>query len=254
MPGLLPVYYQINNKIKDWIMSKEYGLGEQIPSETELAKIFNVTRVTVRQAIALLIEEGLLHRKRGAGTFVTTDSKLIGKFGLDFTGFMDGLFYQVSKSKTKSVVIESIKTPRIVKEKLRIEDETVVRIKRVRMLNGSIFAYTVNYLPEKIGCKIKEKSLYEKPLLKILEVDLGIDFDEAFQTIEASFSDQETSEKLEVPSGSPILFVERIMYDSSKNPFELVQTSYRGNSYKYVVRLKMDKANKKARWIRSEKV
>lgn len=89
--------------------------------------------------------------------------------------------------------------------------------------------------------------------MKILEVDLGIEFDEAFQTIEASFSDKEVSNKLEIPSGSPILFVERIMYDNKKNPFELVQTSYPGNIYKYIVRLKLDKVNKNARWIRIDK-
>jgi len=253
MQPSLPIYYQIKNKILDWILSKEYGLGEQIPSETELAKTFNVTRMTVRQAVALLIQEGLLIRKRGAGTFVTSDAKLLGRFSLDFTGVMDELFYQASKSKTKSVKIEKIKTPAIVKEKLKTDAENVVRIARVRMLNGHVFAYTINYLPEHIGLKIDEKSLFEKPLLKIMEIDLDIEFDEAFQTIEASFSDQEVSEKLEIPNGSPILFVERIMYTRKKFPVELVQTSYRGDIYKYVVRLKLDKANKNNRWIHFDK-
>jgi GntR family transcriptional regulator len=140
-----------------------------------------------------------------------------------------------------------------VKEKLNTDSENVVRIARVRMLHGHIFAYTINYLPEYIGLKIDEKSLYEKPLLKILEIDLDIEFDEAFQTIEASFSDQEVSEKLGIPNGSPILFVERIMYDRKKIPVELVQTSYRGDVYKYVVRLKLDKASKANRWVHFDK-
>jgi len=252
MPPSLPIYQQIRNKIQDWIVSKEYGLGEQIPSETELAKTFSVTRMTVRQAISLLIQEGLLNRKRGAGTFVTTDPKLISKFSLDFTGFMDELFYQASKSKTLSAKIEVIKTPNIVKEKLKTDDDEIVKIERVRTMNGQIFAYTINYLPKKIGLKIDEKILFDKPLLKILEIDLGIEFDEAFQTIQASFSDQYVSEKLETPSGSPILLVERIMYDKKKKPFELVQTSYRGDVYKYVVRLKLDKVSKNQRWVQYE--
>lgn len=253
MAQLLPIYHQIRNKIQEWIVSKEYGLGEQIPSETELAKMFNVTRMTVRQAISLLIQEGLLYRKRGAGTFVTTDPKLVGRLGLDFTGFMDELFYQVSKSKTINVKIERIKTPKIVKEKLQTEEEEIFKIERVRTLNGRVFAFTVNYLPISIGSRLDEKMLLEKPLLKILEVDLGIEFDEAFQTIEASFSDPYVSERLEVSSGSPILFVERIMYDKKKHPFELVQTSYRGDVYKYVVRLKLDNVSNKKRWIQYEK-
>lgn len=252
MSASLPVYQQIKKKIQDWIVTKVYNLGEQIPSETELAKTFNVTRITVRQAIALLVQEGLLTRQRGSGTFVTNDAKLIGRFGLDFTGIMDGLFYEVSRSKTKSARIEVVQTPNIVKEKLNTEDGEVVKIDRVRTLNGQIFAYTINYIPKKIGLLIEEKALYEKPLLKILEVDLGIEFDEAFQTIEASFSDQIVSEKLEIPNGSPILLVERIMYDKQKKPVELVQTSYRGDIYKYVVRLKLDKVDKDMRWVQYE--
>lgn len=249
MTSLLPIYYQIKNKIQEWIVSKEYSPGEKIPSENELAKIFNVSRLTVRQAISLLIQEKLLYRKRGEGTFVTTDSKLIDSFGLAFSGFMDDLFYQVSKSKTKTVKMDKIKATRNILEKLQIDDEYVVRIQRVRLLNNVLFAYTVNYLPESIGKNIEEKTLYEKPLLKILEVDMGFEFEEAFQTIEASFSDQEVSAKLEIPSGSPILYVERIMYDKKNKPIEFVQTSYRGDIYKYVVRMKLDKGDKERRWV-----
>jgi GntR family transcriptional regulator len=89
----------------------------------------------------------------------------------------------------------------------------------------------------------------KKPLLKILEQDIGIEFEEALQTIEASFADQETAAQLEIATGSPILFVERIMYAKNKKPIELVQTSYRGDQYKYVVRLKSDKSTKGRRWI-----
>jgi GntR family transcriptional regulator len=78
---------------------------------------------------------------------------------------------------------------------------------------------------------------------------LGIQFTEAFQTIEASFSDREVSEKLGIQSGSPILFVERIMYTKKEKPVELVQTSYRGDLYKYIVRLKNVKGNKGTVWI-----
>lgn len=249
MSSLLPVYYQIKNKIQEWIVSKEYLPGEKLPSENELAKIFKVSRLTVRQAISVLDQEKLVFRKRGEGTFVTNDSKLIDSFGLAFSGFMDDLFYQVSKSKTKSVEIERVKATKSIQTKLEIDDEYVYRVQRVRLLNNLLFAFTVNYLPELIGSKISKEMLMKEPMLKILEVDLGYEFDEAFQTIEASFSDQDVSDKLEIPSGSPILFVERIMYDKKSKPIEFVQTSYRGDIYKYVVRMKVDKADKEKGWV-----
>ena len=89
----------------------------------------------------------------------------------------------------------------------------------------------------------------KKPLLQIMEQDIGISFTEAFQTIEASFADQEVAEKLSVSPGSPILFVERIMYTKRRKPVELVQSSYRGDLYKYIVRLKTVRRKKGSVWV-----
>lgn len=250
MSAGLPIYYQIKNKIKDWIVNKEYCPGDKIPTENELAKIFNVTRVTVRQGIAPLVQEGLLKIKRGEGTFVTEDQNLINNLSIEIDGFLDSLFYQVSKSKTKWVEIKKVVATTSIKDKLKLNrDEEVICIKRERFINDKPFAYTINFLPIEIGARIQEKDLYEKPLLQILEQDLGIIFKGAFQTIEASFSDQESSGKLGIPTGSPILLVERIMYDKNNNPVELVRSSYRGDIYKYVMRLKIDKQKMGRYWI-----
>ena len=249
MSTLLPVYYQIKQTLKNWILNKEFNPGERIPTEFELADKFNVSRLTVRQAISQLVQEGFLVSKRGEGTFVTKNSDLISSFSLEFTGFMDDLFYQISKSETRSVKIAKVPVPRPVKDKLKLEedDKKVIQVKRVRFLEKKAFAYTVNYLPMEIGKKLSERELYKKPLMEILEKDFGIQFTEAFQTIQASFSDQEVSEKLEIASGSPILFVERIMYTKNSEPVELVQSSYRGDLYKYIVRLK--KTKEKDIWV-----
>ena len=179
------------------------------------------------------------------------NASLISGFSLEFSGFMDDLFYQVSKSKTKSVKMGKITVPKLIKEKLELEreDEEVVQIKRVRFKENKSFAYTVNYLPLEIGEKISAAELYRKPLLQIMEQDLGIQFTEAFQTIEASFASKEIAEQLRIPSGSPILFVERIVYTKKRRPIELVQTSYRGDLYKYIVRLRNVRRKEGSIWI-----
>jgi len=246
---LLPVYYQIKQTIKNWIINKDFNPGEKIPSENELADKFNVSRLTVRQSISHLVQEGFLVSKRGEGTFVTSNKNLINSFSLEFTGFMDDLFYQVSKSRTKSAKIARMIVPKLIREKLALDREEAIQIKRVRFLDDKPFAYTINYLPVEIGSKITEKDLCKRPLLQIIEQDLGIRFIEAFQTIQASFSDQEVSEKLGITSGSPILLVERIMYTKQRKPVELVQSSYRGDLYKYVVRLRNVKRRDKSVWI-----
>jgi GntR family transcriptional regulator len=153
MSSILPVYYQIKQSIKSWILNREFNPGEKIPSENELASKFSVSRLTVRQAISQLVQEGFLNSKRGEGTFVTNNENLINSFGLEFSGYMDDLFYQVSKVKAKSVEMEKIKASRLVREKLELDDEIeeVVQIRRVRLLRDKPFAYTINYLPMEIG-------------------------------------------------------------------------------------------------------
>jgi len=255
LANLLPIYYQVKQTIRNWIINREYNPGDKIPSENELADNFKVSRLTVRQAISQLIQEGFLVTKRGEGTFVTGDKKLINSFGLEFVGPLDGLFYQVSKPITKSAIIKKMAAPRLIKEKLELDkdDEEIVQIKRVRFLEKKPFSYTINFLPTRIGKAIEKRELYKKPLLQIIQQDLGIRLSEALQTIEASFSDQEVSEKLGVVSGSPILFTERIMYDQKRKPIVLSQSSYRGDSYQYIVRLKNIRGKEGSMWVHDTK-
>ena len=255
MNALLPLYYQIKQTIKGWIVNKEFKPGDKIPSENELAKRFKVNRLTVRQALSQLIQEGFLISKRGQGTFVVDNEDLYENLDLEFTGFIDDLFYQITKTKTMSVEIRKVTVNALIKEKLRLDDseESVIQIKRVRYKNSNSFAYTVNYLPLDIGTKITEEDLKKKPLLQIIEEDLNIQFTEAFQTIEASFADKEVSERLRVAQGSPILYVERVMYTGKHKPVEFVQTSYRGDLYKYIVRLKTVRRKHDSIWIHDYK-
>ena len=252
MTTVLPIYYQIKQTIKGWIVNKEFGPGNKIPSENELADRFNVSRLTVRQAISQLIQEGFLNSKRGEGTFVTSNEDLINSFSLETTGFMDELFStQLSKVTTKWATLSKMVAPKPVREKLQLEmgDEEVVQIKRVRLLRGRPFTYTINYLPVEIGARVNEKDLYRRRLVEILERDLKVEFTEAVQTIEASFADQEVAEKLEVASGSPILFVEKIMYSKQHKPIELFQSSYRGDLFKFIVRFNKVKRRNGSQWV-----
>lgn len=251
MNTLLPVYYQIKQILKNSIINGEYQPGDKIPSENELAEQFRVSRLTARQAILQLVQEGFLVTKRGTGTFVTEDQALISSFNLEFSGFMDELFSQIVQSRTKSVQMARITAPAPIKAKLELagDNPEVIQLKRVRFRKGRSFAYTVNYLPLELGLKISKDELLNKSLMQMMEQDFGIKFTEAFQTIEASFADQEVAEKLEVASGSPILYVERIMYEQKRKPVEVVQSSYRGDLYKYIVRLKNVRNKVRNVWV-----
>jgi GntR family transcriptional regulator len=252
---LMPIYYQIKQSIKAWIVNKEFNPGQKIPSENQLADRFHVNRMTVRRAIFQLIQEGFLVSRRGEGTFVTNDENMINKFGLEFTGFMDDLFYQVSRSKTKSVEFNIIKSSKLIANKLQLTEigQELLQIKRLRVLKNRPFGFTINYLPMDIGNKIRKEDLYQKPLLQILERDLGFQLTEALQTVESTFANQDVAKLLGIMEGSPILFVERIMYSNNMRPIELAQSSHPGDLYKYIIRLKNIKEKSGNVWVHLEK-
>lgn len=256
MNTVLPIYYQIKQTIKNWIINREYLPGEKIPSENELADQFHVSRLTLRQALSHLIQEGFLVSRRGEGTFVTEDVHLINRYNFEFRGLLDDFFFaQISEVKAKSVEIRKVAVPKLIREKLDlgIEEKEVIQVKRVRYLRDRLLTFSINYLPLELGQKIKEKDLYQRPMLQILEQDLGIIFSEAIQTIEASFADTEVAEKLNIPSGAPVLFIERIMYVKNKKPIEIFQSYYRGDMYKFIVRYKNVVGKSGSKWVHRSK-
>lgn len=247
MDAVLPIYFQIKQTVRGWIVNRQYNPGEKIPSEAELMAQFKVSRLTVRQAITQLVQEGLLVSRRGEGTFVSTDERLINSFNAELRGFLDNIFARNLNLETREVKVARMAAPKLVKQKLELDngDCDVIQIKRNRFHNGKNFNFAINYLPLAIGERIVESKLYKKPLSQILVGDLGVCFEESMQTIEASFADQEVAEALAIASGSPILYIERIVYNKEHKPVDLFQSSYPGDRCKLIVRFK----NVNSKWV-----
>jgi GntR family transcriptional regulator len=252
MDSVLPLYYQIKHVIKTWITNKEFGPGQKIPSEMELAEKFQVSRLTIRQAIAQLVQEGFLKRERGEGTFVTEDKNLINGYSFETSGLMDNVFFhQLSEIKVKHVEINRIVSTNWIREKLGLSDadREVIQIKRLRQLREGLPVFTINYFSVEIGSQITEEALYGKLITEILEKDLGIRFTEAVQTIEATFANSEVAEKIGVPSGAPLLSIERVMFGQKRTPVELFQSFCRGDLFKYIVRFKYVRGEFGRKWV-----
>jgi GntR family transcriptional regulator len=239
MNTIIPLYFQIKQTIKGWIINKEFTAGEKIPSENELIEIFGVSRLTIRQALSHLVQEGFLISKRGEGTFVTNKSDIANKYNVEFTGVMDDLFFQqLSRRIVKRASISAIKPSRYILDKLELDpnEKEIIQLKRVCYETNEPFTFIINYLPRELGSRITEEALYQKPLFKILEEEFGIYYAESVQTIEASFANSEVAESLMIPNGSPILYVERVMYDQTGRPVQFFQLSYRADMYRIIVR------------------
>jgi GntR family transcriptional regulator len=166
-------------------------------------------------------------------------------------GLINELLLPMMKAKTLTVEKSEIEPSPIIREKLELsqKDKLVVRIKRDRLIPEGFRAFTINHLPFDLGRRISEDVLFKKPLVKIMEDDLRINFIEAFQTIEVSFADEETASHLDILPGNPTLYTERIMYAEKGKPVEMVTTIYKADSYKCCFSLKKVKRKSAFDWI-----
>ena len=168
----IPLYVQLEQILKSQIMTGELLPEKRIPTEKELAEIYQVSSITARQAIMRLVQAGLLMRKQGKGTFVRKglkNAKNIMTFNVagDIKDVVpEGLISQ----KVAVLGIETVKSSSLVAEALEVaEQEDVTRVMRTRKDSNVIISYIKNYLPIDIGEKITKADLLTKPMLHVLK-------------------------------------------------------------------------------------
>ena len=243
----IPLYYQIETILRRKILSGEFHPRAPMPTEDALAQEFDVSRITIRQALGLLEKDGLVVRQRGKGTFVSEGVKAYESAKL--TGSMEDLILMGVQTSTKILDMSWIESPQSVKERLGLEDASqVLRIEKIRLVEKEPFSYVINYLPQKIGQKIKAEDLTLKPLLMVLEENLGIRPDEADQTIEATIADAHVAPLLDIRVGDPLLKVERTVFDVKSRPVECVFVLYRADKYFFNVKLKRTRSKNSIGW------
>ena len=243
----IPLYYQLDTILRKRIASDELARGDLLPSEEALAKEYNLSRITVRQALSSLESDGLIVRKRGKGTFVS--KKHTPLESPKFTGFIEDLISMGIRTKSKILNISMVEGPQTIQEHLELEAGTqLFRIEKIRLVEGSPFSYVLNYLPPDIGKKIKTDDLIAKPLLMILEDDMGIKVTEAVQSIEATIADTHVASLLGIRVGDPLLKGERTVFDVNHKPVEYVSVLYRADKYFYTVNLKRNRSDSSVGW------
>ena len=247
-PGV-PLYHQIQHLIRHRIHGGLYPPGTQIPSEHDLCRELNVSRVTLREALRELVRESLLVKVQGKGTFVSSNPpKRLAP--VRYTGFLEELQERVRKLRVTDVDIAQVPASSELKTTLQLSPATteVTLIKRLRHIDDEPFSYTQNYLPTEIGQRIRAKDLFSTPLLKILQQDLKIPILRARETIEAAPADPDTARRLGIPVLYPVMHMTRLMYTTGDRPFELVDIYYRADKYHYSVNMVRVKKGGRWRW------
>jgi GntR family transcriptional regulator len=251
----VPLYYQLENVLREKITSGTFIPGEQLPTESELIEQYGVSRITVRQALTTLAEEGLIERQQGRGTFVAQRKTRRRKFDdvTHLTGSLDELIEMGLDTPIKMLEFNRIEANKQEAELLQVKLGTpVYMLKRVRMHEGKPYSLIVNYLPLEIGEQLTEDELNSGTILRTIETKFGFYLHEAKQQIKAELADPYVANLLGVRVGSALLSIERTVYTDEGNPVEFVHGLYRSDIYGFSVHLKREsngknKASKKAK-------
>jgi GntR family transcriptional regulator len=202
--------------------------GDRLPPERELAERFEVSRMTLRQAISRLAQLGYVSRLQGVGTFVADPT--ISK-STELTGFSEDMAARGFRASSRLLKVTHVPAGAALGQELVLSPaEMVYHIERVRMADGIPMCLETTDSPANLAAGLDQQPL-EHSLYEILETTYGVKLFEADQIISPTVVDQEQADLLHVPVHSPALSVKRLGYDKKRRPIERAISIYRGDRY-----------------------
>lgn len=232
----VPLYTQIKEALRMRILDGTYKPHEQIPSESEMMKSFDVSRITVRQALGDLQKEGMIFKIHGKGAFVSKP-KAFQNIG-QLQGFGEAMARMGYETYSQLVSIKTLAAGRAVGAKLKVKErEQITELRRVRYLNREPISLDVTYVPKAIGDRLAKEDLAHRDIFLILENDYGLSLGQAEMQIEAMLADETLSRQLKIEEGSPVLRIERLTYTAAGQPLDYEHLFYRGDAFQYRLRI-----------------
>ncbi|MGQ9625703.1 MAG: GntR family transcriptional regulator [Anaerolineae bacterium] len=226
----LPFYYQLYEILRGNILRREWRPGDMLPPESELTQRFQVSRTTVRQVLDMLVNEGLIYRERGRGTFVahpTVEQALVR-----IVSFTEDMRQRGLKPSTKVLFSGLVPAPQDIAEKLQVEPgEELACLERLRLADGEPMSIEESHLIHRYCPGILKHDYATSPLRQVLENDHGIHLVRARQVIRAILAPRRLASLLSIQPRSALLYIERVSYSQQNIPVEFLRIYYRGDRY-----------------------
>lgn len=234
--GDAPLYRQLAARVQQELESGRYAANAPLPAERELAATFNVSRDTVRKAIRLLEEQGVVYSDHGRGTFAAPES--VRQMSRFLDSFTDDALKRGGVPGQRILRLESVVADLALASLLQIDAGAVLqRLQRLRLLNGEPVGLQDSWLHLPDGAAITRRTLEAKgSLYRLLIEDIGVRPSECLESLSAVAAGAEDSALLGVAAGSPLLACERVTLSDRRQPIEYCQMRY-VPSYRYKTRI-----------------
>lgn len=232
----VPLHIQAEELLRKLIKQSQYRKGKNLPNEIELAKMLNISRGTLRQAINKLVFEGLLVRKKGFGTKV---NNIVSSKALSWLSFSQEMAVRGIAIKNFELNLSWVKPDETLANFFEIRgNKKVLKLERLRGQPEGPFVYFVSYFHPRIGLTGKED--FTRPLYEILEKDHHVVANLSKEEISARPADKFLAGKLQLEIGDAVLFRKRFVFDQAERPIEYNLGYYRADSFVYTIESRRD--------------
>ena len=229
-----PLYRQLADDLRARILAGEFPITDAMPTEAQLTQRYRASRITVRHALALLDQEGLVHREQGRGSFVRPRAIAVGPRRL--TSFTQEIRERGAQQGSELLSVELVSAP----VEAPIDPDPArqcVRLERIRRADGHPIAYQVTLLPAELGDGIEAAVGASGSLYDYLRTRYALEIDSADETYRVGAADARPAGLLGIDPGTPVFLVERVGFAGARR-VEWTRSVVRGEDYEVHVHLK----------------
>ncbi len=232
----IPLYIQLANWLENMIKNGRFTVGSLLPPEAELSTEARLNRNTVRHAIDLLMQKGLVEKKKGVGTMVKRKNPLFPVHKLNrMTSFVDD--FEIDNVEIEDIILskEKIQANEELTEKLALApDKTVVKIERIRIADKIPLVFEIQYYSFTKFWKLLEMDI-KGSMYEILTKVFNADLDHSIQTIRAVNPSEDIANSLGIHISIPCIFLESLAYTKEGICIEVLHGYYCGDRYLFKV-------------------
>ena len=231
----IPLHKQAEEKLRDLVKHPDFKDGELFPKEVDLAKRWGISRNTLRQAIAVLVNENLLERKKGSGTRVSQNRITTNLNNwMSFTHEMEDIGLEF---KNLSMNVEMVSASAKVARNLQInEGDDVLFLQRIRSMDDSPMVYFESYFHPRIGLSLEEN--FEIPLYEMLGDKYNVVPVYSQEELKAIAASKRIAGSLKIEKDQPVLERKRVVLDTARKPIEYNICYYRNDWFTYTIEIK----------------
>lgn len=241
--GELPLHLRVQEGLRARLLDGTYPPQSRLPSEHALCAQFQVSRITVRQALAALQNEGLVQKIQGRGTFACRPRAAQNVSTLQ--GFAEAMAPLGHDVRNRLHQFRYVPAGESLAGRLQLPATALLaEIGRVRVLDGQPISYETTYVPEVLGQALAGADLAHRDLFHILEHDGRVALGHADVAITSELADEALCTLLQCHTGSPVLRIDRLVSEAGGAPLLYETLRFRADAFQY--RMRVDRQGRTA--------